>query len=181
MRGGPVSAPASPASLPTWSRALELLQNEQYTRALHAIEEFPPPLRDWVEARLLYTVVLAHCDQVTRSEQLCRALLDADGANARVHHQLAECRELSGDELGALEHYHAAVAIDPGFAMPRLRLGLLARRRGDHATAKRELWRALTLLPSADDTQLLMFGGGFDRQGLIGICQSELVASGGTP
>jgi chemotaxis protein methyltransferase CheR len=64
--------------------------------------------------------------------------------------------------------------------MARLHLGLLARRSGDQATARRELAEALVLLQREETSRLLLFGGGFRRDALITLCRGELVASGGS-
>ena len=81
----------------------------------------------------------------------------------------------------AVEHDQVAVYLDQGFAMPRLHLGLLARRAGDAITARRELGQALPLLQREDSSRLLLFGGGFSRDALVALCRAELVAVGGTP
>jgi chemotaxis protein methyltransferase CheR len=62
--------------------------------------------------------------------------------------------------------------------MPHLHLGLMARRTGDRSTAQRELSQAALLLQREDAARLLLFGGGFDRNGLIALCRSELVQLG---
>ncbi len=67
----------------------------------------------------------------------------------------------------------------PGFAMPRLHLGLLARRSGDREGARRELRQALQLLEGEDPSRLLLFGRGFRREALVALCRAELAAVGG--
>ena len=61
--------------------------------------------------------------------------------------------------------------------MPQLHLGLLARRAGDLDEARNGLNRALELLRREDTSRLLLFGGGFTRDGLIALCQAELRGS----
>ena len=63
--------------------------------------------------------------------------------------------------------------------MPRLHLGLLARRAGDHALARRELERRSRLLEREDAARLLLFGGGFSREALVALCRAELVPASG--
>jgi chemotaxis protein methyltransferase CheR len=65
--------------------------------------------------------------------------------------------------------------------MPHLRLGRIARRRGDVAWARRELRQALELLSSEDGERVSLFGGGFQREALMGICLSELRNLGEEP
>ena len=60
--------------------------------------------------------------------------------------------------------------------MPRLHLGLLARRAGDLGRAKHEIGQARDLLAREDPSRILLFGGGFTREALSHLCQSELSA-----
>ena len=69
-------------------------------------------------------------------------------------------------------------ALLPGVPMPRLRLGLLARRRGDNRTAGPELERALGLLRQEREDRIVLFGGGFGRIALTTLCRAELDACG---
>ena len=62
--------------------------------------------------------------------------------------------------------------------MPRLHLGLLARRADDHRSARRELGWALILLRREDASRLLLFGGGFNRDALMALCELALRACG---
>ena len=64
--------------------------------------------------------------------------------------------------------------------MPRLRLGLLARRANERARARSELTRARDLFASEDGSRLSLFGGGFSRQSLTVLCQRELERLEGT-
>ena len=57
-------------------------------------------------------------------------LLQRDEMNAGAHYLTALCREGAGAPRAAAEHDQLAAYLDPGFAMPRLHLGLLARRAG---------------------------------------------------
>jgi chemotaxis protein methyltransferase CheR len=63
--------------------------------------------------------------------------------------------------------------------MPHLHWGLIARRTGDRGTALRELSQAVLLLERENTSRLLLFGGGFSREALISLCQSELKRLGG--
>ena len=75
-----------------------------------------------------------------------------------------------------MTHHHAAVHADPGFAMPHLRLGLLARRSGDRLVARRALTHAVALLTVEDRDRIELFGGGFEREVLVRLCRDELAA-----
>ena len=45
--------------------------------------------------------------------------------------------------------------------------------------ARRELSLARTLLAREDDTRVVLFGGGFGRTDLIGLCDAQIRACGG--
>ena len=85
----------------------------------------------------------------------------------------------AADSRTAIEYNQIAAYLEPSFAMPHLHWGLIARRTGDRSTALRELTQAVLLLQREDASRLLLFGGGFSREGLIGLCQSELNRLGG--
>jgi chemotaxis protein methyltransferase CheR len=65
--------------------------------------------------------------------------------------------------------------------MPRVHLGLMARRAGDSEGARRELGQALLLLEREETSRLQLFAGGFTRDALIALCRAELVSAGGMP
>lgn len=167
------------ATPPAWDRAvtLDLLRGERFAEALAHVRQHPEPDRD-PDRLLLEATLLAHAGQIEAAEDLCRWLLSIDELNSGARYVLALCREQGGDRKAAAEHDRAAIYLDPGFAMPRLHLGLLARRAGDHASARRELAWALVLLKREDASRLLLFGGGFNRDALIALCESALCSCG---
>ncbi len=168
---------------PSWNLALplELLQKEQFTEALDVMRALPPESTADTDALLLHAVLLVHRGQFTLAQGVCRRLLGIDELNAGAHYILALCHEGLGDSTNAANHDQVAVYLDPGFAMPHLHLGLIARRRGERAGAPYELRQALALLPREDASRLLLFGGGFSREALIALCRAELAACGETP
>ncbi|MGH7284333.1 MAG: CheR family methyltransferase [Polyangiaceae bacterium] len=160
--------------------ALDLLREERFADALASIDGEPEDLARDSDALLLSAVLLTHRGDVERAEKACARLLDVDDMNAGAHYLLALCRENAGDARKAFDHDQIAGYLDPTFAMPRLHLGLLARRAGDRATAQRELDRAIVLLEREDASRLLLFGGGFNRDGLVALCRAELRKLEGT-
>jgi chemotaxis protein methyltransferase CheR len=164
-----------------WDLAVELLRQERFGAALDVVEALPSQVRSRPDVRMLHAALFIQTGQFDRAEEVCRRLLDADALNAGAHYLLASCRESGEDWPAAVAHHQAAAYLDPAFAMPRLRLGLLARGRGDLAAARRELGPALALLSSEDAQRIVLFGGGFVRGTLIALCRAELVACGGTP
>ena len=165
--------PIPPAELAT---ALDLLAHERYSDALDHVPATQEP-----EVLLLRAVLLAHGGRLDAARVVCLELLAVDELDAGAHYVLALCCEGAGDPQGAIDHDQVAAYLDPVFAMPRMHLGLVARRVGDRETARRELGQAILLLQREDPSRLLLFGGGFSREALVALCRSELVAAGGAP
>ncbi|WP_433718377.1 CheR family methyltransferase [Actinoplanes sp. CA-051413] len=174
---GHVPVPPGPVESSVHDRAMRLLLDERFTEALRLIEAEPTDGRAPRDV-LLHGVLLAHAGRLEEAEMLCRRLLDVDGLYADAHHQLAVCLEGGAAVDVAIGHYRLAAYLDPDFAMPRLRLGLLARRRGENRIAMPELDRALGLLRRERDERIALFGGGFGRIALTTLCRAELDACG---
>jgi chemotaxis protein methyltransferase CheR len=174
---GPSRAPQIATQLPL---VLDLLKQERFSDALDLLGRLPAESALDPDIMLLRAALLTHSGQLGAAEHASKQLLEYDELNTGAHYLLALCRESAGDSQGALEHDRAAVYLDPSFAMPRLHLGLMARRAGDTEAAHRELGQALVLLKREDTSRLLLFGGGFGRDALIALCLAEL-KSGGEP
>jgi chemotaxis protein methyltransferase CheR len=154
--------------------ALVLLREERFEEALDVLGTLPLDSADDPDVLLLRAVLLTHTGLLGTAEEVCRRLLKFDELSASAHYVLALCRESAGDLSGAVEHDRIAVYLDPSFAMPRLHLGLLARRSNDSVAMRRELSQAITLLEHEDASRLLLFGGGFGRDALIELCHAEM-------
>lgn len=158
---------------------LELLKKERFVEALAHLDRVSmDTIRD-ADTLLLRATLLAHSGRLAEAETVSTELLEYDATNAGAHYVLALCREGQGDRVGALNHDQVATYLDPSFAMPRLHLGLMEQRVGDVASARRDLHKALQLLAGEDASRLLLFGGGFGREGLMALCRSELLVQGG--
>ncbi len=174
------AAAAVPAVVPVpndevHNRAVALLRDERFADALALITADgtgPPSPRD----ALLHGVLLAQTGRLDEAITHARRLIDADGLRADAHQLLALCLEEAAPADEAIAQYRLAAYLDPGFALARLRLGQLARRRGDDRTAAGELARALDLLAQEADERIILFGGGFGRLSLTMLCRSELDA-----
>jgi chemotaxis protein methyltransferase CheR len=158
------------------SVALDHLRNEQFALALDAVRTLPKAWAEDPDALILEAVLLAHGGQLSAAEEVCHRLLLQDDMNAGAHYLLALCREGHGDPAGTLHHDRIAMYLDGTFAMPHLHLGLLLRRLGDAEAACVELTLARRLLQGEDAARLLLFGGGFGRSALLGLCDLELKA-----
>jgi chemotaxis protein methyltransferase CheR len=158
-----------------------LLRQERFAEAFEQIRALAPEASRDPDVLLLHAVLLAHRGRLSEAEEWCGKLLEFDELNAGAHYVFALCREGVGDRKGALDHDQAAAYLDPGFAMPHLHLGLLARKSGDRDVARGELELAVSLLQREDPSRLLLFGGGFGRDALIELCRAELVATGARP
>lgn len=172
-----VLAPALSADqwpTPNLHRALEYLHHERYDQTLEQLSALPATQALDPDVLLLKAVSLSHSGALGAAQAACRVLLEQDELNAGAYYVLALCCEGTGDFLGAVENNQTATYLDPSFAMPRLHLGLLARRRGEALGAQRDLAQALLLLQKEDVSRLLLFGGGFKREALIALCRAEL-------
>ena len=152
--------------------ALELIRQERFHEALAAIVDVPAS----AENTLLRAALLTHTGDVEAAEATCGPLLapgETSGVQAGAHALLAIRHEAGGDLPAAIEHALSAVRLDPDFAMPHVQLGRLARRIGDLAAAQREFSTAAAQLPHESDRRILLFGGGFDRVALIGLCELQ--------
>ncbi len=177
-------APAGDATAqsgPNLHRALEFLHVEQYDQTLAQIGALPVAHAMDPDVLLLKAVSLSHSGALDAAKATCQALLQRDALNAGAYYVLALCCEGVSDLVGAIEHNQTAVYLDPGFAMPRLHLGLLARRQGDTTAALHDLNQALQLLQQEDASRLLLFAGGFRREALIALCRAELTSLGAVP
>jgi chemotaxis protein methyltransferase CheR len=174
--GAPTGEPTSRAAL---RDSLQLLGDERFGEALQAMHGLSPSERSDPAALLLRAALLTHQGDVVEAEGVCHDLLRHDDLNAGAHYLLALCHERRGQASTAVEHDRIAVYLDPEFAMPHLHLGLMARRRRDAVTARQELSLALLLLEREEAARLLLFGGGFSRNALLGLCRSELAHLGG--
>lgn len=157
--------------------ALDLLRRERFAEALDYIDG--QPNAEDPGALLLGAVLQQQSGKLAEAESTCRRLLGIDELSAGAHYVLALCRENAGDLAASAEHDRVAAYLDPAFAMPRLHLGLLARRGGRRDEAKRELAQALILLEGESTARLLMFGGGFNREALVALCRATLAECGG--
>jgi chemotaxis protein methyltransferase CheR len=160
---------------------MELLEKERFSDALDLLGRLPAESERDPDVLLLRAALLTHGGQLSAAERVSTQLLERDELNPGAHYLLALCRESAGDRQGAIDHDRAAVYLDPRFAMPRMHLGLMARRSGDSEGARRELAQALLLLEREEVSRLLLFGGGFTRDALIALCRAELMSAGGAP
>jgi chemotaxis protein methyltransferase CheR len=169
---------ARPRARRDLAAAVELVREERIAEAMDVVSALPPETGADPDARLLRAALLTSSGRLEEAERLCAELLRRDDLDAGAHYLAALCREHAGDLEGAAEHDRAAAYVDPGFAMPRLHLGLLARRAGDLERARHELGQAAVLLQREDASRILLFGGGFRREGLVQLCLAELRACG---
>lgn len=169
-------ATVSPAAAPgrDLAASLDLLRRERFGDALTLVHEMPHEAQADPDVMLLHAVLLVHGGKLTPAAEICRHLLARDELDAGANYVLGLCHEGSGERRAAAHYYRVAACLAEDFAMPRLHLGLLARRAGNLDEARRELESALELLAREDAPRLLLFGGGFTRCALSELCESEL-------
>lgn len=175
-----VAPPPAVAQLPAGrDRLFELLRQERHVEALSLASSLGNAEPDNAELLLVQALLLSQQGRVEEAQQACERLLllqAGPALTAAGHYVAALCRESLGDAAGAEQRYGQSARLDPSFAMPVLRLGLLARRRGDLPAQRQQLERANRLLRTEDEQRLLLFGGGFGRAALVGLCGSGLPA-----
>ena len=167
----PAAAPAVPVPEPaedTHRRVLALMRDDRFAEALAVAGPGDVLTRG---------VLLAQLGRLGEARDTAQRLIDAGGPQADAHHLLGVCHELDCADQ-AIGQYRLAAYLDPAFAMPRLRMGLLARRRGDDRGAADHLEMARQLLLTEDEERLVLFGGGFGRLALTTLCRTELDACG---
>jgi len=125
-------------------------------------------------------VLLTRGGDTNAAERTCERVIELDDASAGARYLMALCRESRGDRKGAKEQAAMAMRADPSFSLPQFCLGLLARREGDLLEARRRLGQALALLEREDISRLQLYGGGFGRETLVGLCRDELRSCKGT-
>ncbi len=180
VAAGPSAAGSSTRPRQGWelASAMDLLKVEKFGEALDLVRGLPPEASSDPEVLLLRATLLTHDGQTAEAERVCEDLLERDDLNAGAHYLLALCREGRGDPTSARHHDQLAAYLDPSFAMPRLHMGLLARRSGDRDGAVRDLTEAMHLIRREDASRMLLFGGGFSREALAALCEAELVSCG---
>lgn len=158
------------------SRIWKLYEQERYSEAMPCLQRLSPETLQSPEALLLQALLQLHLGNFEEAEKLCKELLPQKSFASGARYLLGLCREGLGDPKGAVLEHRAARTLDPGFAMPSLHLGLLARRADERSSARRELENALLLLQQEDISRLRMFASGFSRDSLLALCRSELKA-----
>jgi chemotaxis protein methyltransferase CheR len=153
---------------------LRFLREERFAEALSNLRDQSNAAGPSAEILLLETALLVHSGQIADADAAAARLLSIDRDNAGAHYLLALCREHAGDRDRAYEHHWTAATLDSSFAMPRLHLGMLARRGGDREMARSEFAQARALLAAEDRSRILLFGGGFSRESLVAMCESAL-------
>jgi chemotaxis protein methyltransferase CheR len=179
----PVPPPALSrvANVAELAPVLELVKSERFADALSLLGALPNVTFDDPDAVLLNAVLLTNHGKIAEAERACERLLVLDELNAGAHYLMALCREHAGDAQDAAEHDRLAMHLDASFAMPHLHAGLLAKRAGDRALARRLLAGALGLVDREDSSRLVLFGGGFSREALAMLCRTELASLGAAP
>jgi chemotaxis protein methyltransferase CheR len=160
-----------------YNRAIGLLQSDRFAEALDLMTDRLPGVLTGRDA-LLHGVLLVQTGKLAEAAVVARGLVETDGLNPDAHQLLGLCFEGEQAVDEAVAQYRLATYLDPGFALARLRLGQLARRRGEDRAAVADLEVALRLLAGEDAERIMLFGGGFGRMALTILCRSELDACG---
>jgi chemotaxis protein methyltransferase CheR len=161
------------------ARAVALMREERFAEATALVDSLSEQAARDPDVLLLRAILSTHGGDLEKAEALCQELLAMDEMSAGAHYLMALCLESAGDVTSAAREDRLAAHLDPAFAMPRLHLGLMARRAGDLELARGELESAVALLEREDPSRVLLFGGGFGRDALVAVCRAQLAACGG--
>lgn len=181
-REAPETTPSWPFAWPATTpgpAATPVTDTQGQTAAVVTVSsrDVPPPDGDADQTLLDEALQLIEAGQVEDGLRACARLL-IPGTPATLQAEGLFLQGLAMEERGQLPaaewHHQRAAAKDAAFALPHLRLGLLARRRGEIVAAGRELRRALELLDHESPERLRRFGGGFDRDDLRRLCRDEM-------
>lgn len=176
--GPALDAPVADAA-PGLQAIRTLLHRERYQDAMRALSRLPAAAANDPDTQLLLAVVLTQQSDITVAERVCRHLLSLDDRNAGAHYLMALCADQGGDHAAAWEHDRAAASLDPGFAMPHVHMGRLAKADRRFDAAERAFRHAHALLEREEVSRILLFGGGFNREALLRLCRAELLVAGG--
>ena len=178
------STPLALAEAEAHVAALALARSGRRTEAFGALlgKDATP------NALLVRAVLLVEAGDTSEAERVCQSLLMLDRVGSplcdRLHagarYLLALCCDHTGDWSGAVANDHAAVYLEPRFAMPHLHLALMSRRRGQKADAIRELRAATALFAEDDAARVALFGGGLQCDALMALCRAQLRLYGAT-
>ncbi|MBK9259079.1 MAG: methyltransferase domain-containing protein [Polyangiaceae bacterium] len=153
-------------------RILSLIEMERFDEAFVALGEMPADPR----IRLYGAVVAMARGSFEEIESVCHALLAAGHCQPEAHCLLGACREHQRAFDSAERHYREAARIDPRFGIAHLRLGLLLHRTGDADGGQSALEEAERRLEHEDPERIALFGGGFSRNALLGLCRGRMMA-----
>lgn len=163
----------------TLADATALFRQEKFADALALIDAVGADAgTERVTLELLRASILANLGSFAGVEAACGRVLEQDPRCAAAYYLIGLCHEHRGHVEEAALHHRRAVEVDPAFSMSHLRLGVLARKRGDPHGARRWLEMALALLPRERFDTLGLLGGGFCVDALVSLCRSELRACG---
>ncbi len=151
----------------------ELIRHERFAEAGERLAAIPVGTAHDPLVRVLSAVVQIHAGEHLRAEAVCQSVLAEDARDPRALYLMALCREQGGDLEAAGALYRSAAANDGAFALPHVRLALLARRRRDEDQARRSFAQALALIDGEDELNLALFGGGFNRQLIAELCRGQ--------
>ena len=162
---------------------LRLMAEERFAEALVVVDGLHPDTdgaglntngtdRGWVE--VVRAALLTNLGRTEEAMRACTLVLKADEMSAPAHYLRSLCLERKGKVEEAVSAAETAAYLDSKLAMAQLHLGVLARRAGDAGRARMWFKGAKESLQSEDPMSLLLFGGGFSREGLQAVCEGEL-------
>ncbi len=173
---GPCPAKASPGTAirDRLTRARNHFGAERFAEALQALLEETGQVPEHGDCQLLAALITVNLGDYQRAKQTCDQFLATNGPTAGIHYLLGLCFEGENDLQSAWLEHNRATVLDPSFAMPRIHLGLIAKRSRNLGGATREFERAYQLLHHEKSERLHLFCSGFPRAALLALCRDEI-------
>jgi tetratricopeptide (TPR) repeat protein len=129
--------------------AKSLYLADRPVEAMAALKELVRAEPRYHEAQIWLARIMVQQGETEAAEKLIAELLGLDSQDARLLHLMATVKTDSGDLEEAIAYLRKAAATEEELARVHLDLGSLYYRFGLDADARRELARALVLLPES--------------------------------
>lgn len=152
---------------------LALIESDHLQEALNMADRLPMTEAKAQPARLIRAALMMQTGRQADAIVLCQEILKREPLNAEAHYLLSLGLE-KPNPMAARAHAESAAALDANFAMAQMRIGMLQARAGEPRAARVSLHEAVEALSREDRRRLALYGGGFSRDGLCAVCESEM-------
>lgn len=156
------------------TRARHHFGAERFAEAWQALLEETGQVPEHGDCQLLAAIITVNLGDYQRAKRACAQFLETNGPTAGIHYLLGLSFEGENDLRSAWTEHHRATVLDPSFAMPRIHMGLIAKRSKNFDRAITEFEKAYQLLHHEKSERLHLFSSGFSRTALLALCRDEI-------